>query len=190
MLRIIWNIERSCATPSITNWALKILWRQCSLLACANIISSTSVGLRCNAREGVDQVVDLVVGQRQAELGVRAHQRLAAAAEHIDMLERRRRLLVEQVHRVFARCSSTLSVMRSCSSAAQACSSSAVSGLAPPSRPLFSVSRNSVTRSTRLIAAPQLCAMSVAFEAHGETVPRRGATTISVPSAGPAYGSP
>ena len=46
VLRIIPNIERSCAWPSITKLALKILWRQCSLLACANIISSTSVGLR------------------------------------------------------------------------------------------------------------------------------------------------
>ena len=33
-------------SPSITHEALKILWRQCSELACANIISSTSVGLR------------------------------------------------------------------------------------------------------------------------------------------------
>lgn len=36
----------SCFSPSIVQSALKILWRQCSLLACANIISSTSVGLR------------------------------------------------------------------------------------------------------------------------------------------------
>ena len=49
VLRIIWNIERSCATPSIVKLALKILWRQCSLLACANIISSTSLGLRSSA---------------------------------------------------------------------------------------------------------------------------------------------
>jgi hypothetical protein len=41
------NSDFSCATPSMVNSALKILWRQCSLLACANIISSTSVGLRC-----------------------------------------------------------------------------------------------------------------------------------------------
>jgi hypothetical protein len=47
---ISWNSERSWATPSITNCALKILCRQCSLLACANIISSTSVGSRPSAR--------------------------------------------------------------------------------------------------------------------------------------------
>ncbi len=44
--RIIPNMLRSCGTPSMVNEALKILWRQCSLLAWANIISSTSLGLR------------------------------------------------------------------------------------------------------------------------------------------------
>jgi hypothetical protein len=38
--------------PSMTQEALKILCRQCSELACANIISSTSVGLRPAARTG------------------------------------------------------------------------------------------------------------------------------------------
>jgi hypothetical protein len=47
VLRIMPNIDSGCFTPSMTNSALKILWRQCSLLAWANIISSTSVGLRC-----------------------------------------------------------------------------------------------------------------------------------------------
>ena len=36
----------------------------------------------------------------------------------------------------------------------------------------------------------QLCAMSVAFDAQGETVPRRGATTTSVPECVLAAGSP
>ncbi|MEZ4367211.1 MAG: hypothetical protein R2939_13145 [Kofleriaceae bacterium] len=44
--RIHWNGERAWATPSTVNAALKILCRQCSLLAWANIISSTSVGAR------------------------------------------------------------------------------------------------------------------------------------------------
>jgi hypothetical protein len=44
--RIIPNSERSCTSPSTTKSALKILCRQCSLLAWANIISSTSLGLR------------------------------------------------------------------------------------------------------------------------------------------------
>ena len=46
VLRIIANMLRSCGTPSMVKPALKILWRQCSLLAWANIISSTSLGLR------------------------------------------------------------------------------------------------------------------------------------------------
>ena len=44
--RIILKSESGWATPSITKSALKILCRQCSEFACANIISSTSVGSR------------------------------------------------------------------------------------------------------------------------------------------------
>ena len=46
VLRIIWKSDFSSPLPSMVQDALKILCRQCSLLACANIISSTSVGLR------------------------------------------------------------------------------------------------------------------------------------------------
>jgi hypothetical protein len=46
VLRIIWKSDWSWRSPSMVHVALKILWRQCSELACANIISSTSVGLR------------------------------------------------------------------------------------------------------------------------------------------------
>ena len=46
VLRIMPNSDSGCASPSTVKLALKILWRQCSLLACANIISSTSLGLR------------------------------------------------------------------------------------------------------------------------------------------------
>ena len=44
--RIILNSESGCFSPSMMKSALKILCRQCSLLACANIISSMSVGFR------------------------------------------------------------------------------------------------------------------------------------------------
>ena len=50
--------------------------------------------------------------------------------------------------------------------------------------------RYSVMRSTRLSAMPQLWAMSVALEAQGDTVPKRGVTTIRGPSAPARYGSP
>jgi hypothetical protein len=46
VLRIMPNSDTACGSPSIVQLALKILWRQCSELACANIISSTSVGSR------------------------------------------------------------------------------------------------------------------------------------------------
>ena len=41
-----------CRSPSMIHSALKILWRQCSLLACANIMSSTSVGCAPEGGEG------------------------------------------------------------------------------------------------------------------------------------------
>ena len=44
--RIIWNSDCGIGCRSTIHVALKILWRQCSELACANIVSSTSVGLR------------------------------------------------------------------------------------------------------------------------------------------------
>jgi hypothetical protein len=49
--RIILNSDFSCFWPSTMKSALKILCRQCSLLACANIISSTSVGFLPSARK-------------------------------------------------------------------------------------------------------------------------------------------
>jgi hypothetical protein len=70
VFRIIANIERACGSPSIVKSALKILCRQCSLLACANIISSTSVGARPSSLNELVQVGELVVGKRQAELAV------------------------------------------------------------------------------------------------------------------------
>ena len=44
--RIILNSDAGWRAPSTMKSALKILCRQCSLLAWANIISSTSLGLR------------------------------------------------------------------------------------------------------------------------------------------------
>jgi hypothetical protein len=52
--------------------------------------------------ERVDQVVDLVLGQRQAEVDVRARQRGTAGAQHVDMRHRLARLLVEKMDGVFA----------------------------------------------------------------------------------------
>ncbi|AJX21855.1 hypothetical protein BG17_3587 [Burkholderia pseudomallei MSHR491] len=53
--------------------------------------------------ERVDEVVDLVVGEREAEFGVRALERGSAFGEHVDRRERLGRQLVEQVPRVLAR---------------------------------------------------------------------------------------
>ena len=59
--------------------ALKILCRQCSEFACANIISSMSLGSRSSRVKFVGEVVDLVVRQREAETLVRFDQRRATA---------------------------------------------------------------------------------------------------------------
>ena len=68
--------------------------------------------------------------------------------------------------------------MRSCRSAAARARSPASSARLRPMNGFFSASAYSVTRSIRCTTSPQLRAMSVAFDAHGEIVPRRGATTI------------
>src|SRR6185503_21031643 len=49
VLRIIANRLFGARSPSVIQSALKILCRQCSEFACANIMSSTSVGLRFSA---------------------------------------------------------------------------------------------------------------------------------------------
>ena len=63
-------------------------------------------------------------------------------------------------------------------SGSSAARSSAASG-APPRQAI----RNATPRSMRRTAAsPQLRAMSVAFDDHGEIVPGRGTTSSSAPS--------
>ncbi len=51
-------------------------------------------------REGIEQVVDLVIRQRQAEFAVGGHQRSAAAGQHVDVGQRLRVQLVEQRRRL------------------------------------------------------------------------------------------
>ena len=57
--------------PSMVQLALKILCRQCSELACANIISSASVRIAAELGVALAQVIDLVRRQRQAEPRIR-----------------------------------------------------------------------------------------------------------------------
>ena len=181
--RIIWNIECSCASPSIVNRALKILWRQCSLLACANIISSTSVGLRCRLLERVEQVVDLVVAERQAEFGVGAARAPRGPAPSTSTCAIGCAGCASNRCAAASLSNATLSVMRSCSSAAQA---AARRRSAAWRRPAGRLELQAVFGDA--LDAPhgsaQLCAMSVALLAQGDTVPRRGITTTSAPRAG------
>ena len=89
-----------------------------------------------------------------------------------------------------ARERSAVSVIRSWRSAATALRSPASSAAARPISGFLGASEYSVTRSIRCTTRPQLRAMSVAFEAHGEIVPRRGATTIVAPPPRARAGSP
>ena len=50
--------------------------------------------------EGIDQVVDLVVGQREAPVAVRGHQRVAAAGDQVDGLQRFAFDRIEQTRQV------------------------------------------------------------------------------------------
>ena len=68
--------------------------------ACRALASATSCGQR---GEGFDEVVDLVVRQREAEVGVRLRERLATAFPHGHMRHRLRRLLVEEAAGIVAR---------------------------------------------------------------------------------------
>jgi hypothetical protein len=48
-----------------------------------------------------------------------------------------------------------------------------------PRMPLFRLTEGDAALDAVMWAMPQLCAMSVAFEAHGEIVPKRGMTKNS-----------
>ncbi|GFZ48618.1 LOW QUALITY PROTEIN: hypothetical protein JCM24511_06366 [Saitozyma sp. JCM 24511] len=65
---IIPKSELSMSLPSMVHLALKILWRQCSLLTWANMNSSASVGFRPAAMN--DSTRDLRVGKGETEAGV------------------------------------------------------------------------------------------------------------------------
>jgi hypothetical protein len=91
-------------------------------------------GVALQAGEGVDQVVDLVVGQRQAPLLVGGLQRGAAAAQHIHKLHGRG-LQGEQLRPRRAWQTPTRSCGRA---AARLGRCSALSSGLPPSRPDFS----------------------------------------------------
>ena len=189
VLRIMPNSDLSCSTPSMVNLALKILWRQCSELACANIISSTSVGLRLRSLKALTRysISSSARARPHCLFAVSSAARPPPSTSTNSMGWACR---VENSCSASARVAKTDSVMRSCSKAAIcavcACDSSGL----PPSRQDFTSTRYSVMRSTRNTLRPQLRAMSVALEAQGEMVPRRGVTTRATPSLPPTYGSP
>ena len=177
--RIIWNSDAPAASPSIRQVALKILWRQCSLLACANIMSSTSVGSRPSRLVGGDQVVDLVGRQRQAEIAVGALEGSAARAPTGTVASGAGRAWSNR-RAASSGVSSTTSVMRSWSAAPSA------AGSRTSPRTVQATPRS----SRRTAASPEIRAMSVAFDDHGEIVPNRGTTQRrSAPSPAPSPSS-
>ena len=185
--RIIANRLCSCATPSTIQSALKILCRQCSEFACANIVSSTSVGSRPSARK--------LASRYSISSGTSARPKSALAASSARRPCARSGTVVSgrggtcaNNRAASATSSNTASIIRSCTSGSSAARSPAASGA--PSR---LVTRYPMPRSMRVTAVrPQLCAMSVAFDDQGEIVPGRGTTSnrvpvaaVSLPASGP-----
>ena len=151
----------------MTHDALKILWRQCSEFACANIVSSTSVGLRPRPREVRRR------GSRSRPAPARGRTRRwpprsrrgrapstsivvsgfggDVAEQRVGLVERRR------------------APSRSCDRAAAAGSRRQVARRRRGGTPCRA-------RCAARASRPQWRAMSVAFDDHGEMVPRRGVT--------------
>ena len=162
---------RRCSRAVDDPVALKILWRQCSEFACANIMSSTSVGSRPSVRKLVEQVVDLVGRQRETELARspppaprgRCRERPAAAAS----AARARRAAPPR-----RSSNSAISVMRSSSTGASAPAARAPSGCAGRDRE-SDAALDALARQS----SPHTCAMSVALLDQGEIVPARGTTS-------------
>ncbi len=142
-----------CGTPSMIQSALKILCRQCSEFACANIISSTSVGSRPRRRKLVDEVVDLVGREREAQLGVGRRDAPRGRRASSGIVVSGRGASARTALRAPSRSSSTASVIRSCSSGSSAARSAAASGA--PSRVGDPVRRRRA-RCASTAARPQL----------------------------------
>jgi hypothetical protein len=94
------NRDFSFTSPSITQSALKILCRQCSELAWANIISSTSVGGRAQGPVGLGQVIDLLVGEGEAHLRIGPAQGRPGVIAQLDHPHRRGLVVQEQALRL------------------------------------------------------------------------------------------
>ena len=114
------------AAPSTMKSALNILCRQCSEFACANIISSTSVGSRPNVPKCLHQIINLIARQRQAPFLHWRAQRRAAVLPQAQLCARRAARPNETDLGLERNPTHADSVMRSCSRVASACSSSAV----------------------------------------------------------------
>ena len=95
--RIIWKSDCGISFPSTIHEALKILWRQCSEFAWANIVSSTSVGLRRVALEVLQEVVGLVGSEGESHGLVGLGDRVEAPPEDVDLGERLRLEVVEEL---------------------------------------------------------------------------------------------
>ena len=177
IVRIMPKSESACGSPSITHDALKILCRQCSELACANIVSSTSVGLRPAPAEVVDEVVDLVGAPGRGRSGALASTIASrAAAEDVHLGQRLRGDVAEQLRRPPRGEPSTVSVIRSCRTGRTSARSPS------PSR------WNTVPRSMRRTKSrPQWRAMSVAFDDQGEIVPGPRRDEDVAPAAGQGH---
>ena len=176
VLRIIANSDFGCFSPSMIQSALKILWRQCSEFACANIMSSTSVGSRPAPRSSSP-------GSRSRRPTARGPARCSPSPAHRGRAPARpcatgaSAPVHEQPRGVGAL------EQRGLGHAIEQRRREPLQLLARE-RPRGCRCVQTMPRSMRRTASrPHTCAMSVALLDQGEMVPKRGTTMISSGSA-------
>ena len=166
MWRIMAKSDSAAGSPSSVQSALKILCRQCSELACANIISSTSVGLRPR-RVKFSTRYSSSSSDKARPSSRLARTRASLPSSSTSIIDSGIGSPVANTRPRSRGVSSTVSVMRSCR---HRCSAG-LSNRVPDSKTYR------IPRSTRSISSsPQFCNISVAFDDHGERVPSLGTT--------------
>jgi hypothetical protein len=143
-------------------------------------------GIATQPREALQQVVDLVGGEREAERGVGLLERAASALRERDRGERLRRGVREEprglrhvVDHHFGHAIVDHAIERTPRALRKG------TGIARGDRV------GDAALDARDLRESTVPAMSVAFEDHGDTVPKRGSTSSNAPSGGsPAGGVP
>ena len=129
-------------------------------------------GVALEPGEGFQQVVDFVLSKGQAQFAVGLNQCVAPLGQSRQCVAGAWAAASRKNAAAEGSVTNTDSVIRSCSKASMACKEATGTSLWPPKKPFLAISRYSTKRSSRSTSLrPQLRAMSLAFDDHGETVP-------------------